>query len=253
MLLLAILAAAAIFGIPLLKGDPAPTTSTVPSLVGMDQSEARAALQQVSLRVGEVTMRTSQDVAEGDVLSSDPEAGEKVEQGGTVDLRISSGKPSVKLPDVTGMDKQDARDQLVQLGLDVEFDTVKSDDPRDQVTAMNPQAGQSVGDGSSVSLSVSQGPRSVPNVVGKTQAEARRTIEGAGFKVSVVNDSTTKSTKGQVLEQSPDAGTAMPQGSTVTIVVSTYEPPSPSPSPSETPSQTPSATQTQSPTATPGG
>jgi serine/threonine-protein kinase len=82
-----------------------------------------------------------------------------------------------------------------------------------------------VADGTKVTLFWSDGPEQVPSVVGKTEDAARKLIEDAGFKVSRVTDSSTKSKKGTVLQQSPSAGQTLDKGSTVTIVVSTYEPP----------------------------
>jgi serine/threonine-protein kinase len=67
-----------------------------------------------------------------------------------------------------------------------------------------------------------------------------------------VHDSNTKAKKGTVLDQSPKAGSTEDKGRTVTIVVSSFEPPpSASPSPTATPSATGSPSPTTSPTATP--
>ena len=97
-------------------------------------------------------------------------------------------------------------------------------------------------DGSKVILFWSDGPEQVPGVVGKTEDEARRLIEDAGFRVSRVTDSSTKAKKGNVLQQSPNSGQTLDKGSTVTIVVSTYEEPKPEPKPTEpTQSASPSA------------
>ncbi len=82
----------------------------------------------------------------------------------------------------------------------------------------------------------SDGPEQVPDVIGKTEAEATKLIEDAGFKVSQVTDSTTEAKKGTVLQQSPSKGQTLDKGSTVTIVVSTYVAPSASPAPSTSPS-----------------
>ena len=56
----------------------------------------------------------------------------------------------------------------------------------------------------------------------ETEAEARRLIEDAGFRVSRVTDSSTKAKKGNVLQQSPNSGQTLDKGSTVTIVVSRF-------------------------------
>jgi beta-lactam-binding protein with PASTA domain len=63
----------------------------------------------------------------------------------------------------------------------------------------------------------------VPNVVGQDQTSAVSTLRGAGFQVLIIYDQTTDQTQdGTVLEQSPPAGTRIPQGSQVTIFVGRF-------------------------------
>ncbi|MGI9157119.1 MAG: Stk1 family PASTA domain-containing Ser/Thr kinase [Marmoricola sp.] len=253
LLLLAILAAAVVIGPKLLSSGP--KQATVPTLAKLNQIQAERALTERNLVLGKVSEDPSGTVKKGDVISSDPSAGSPVDEGSKVNLVISLGKPEVALPDVVGSTKQDARDTLRKLGLKVRLQKADSDDPADQVTRTSPPAGQRVPAGSTVTVSFSDGPEQIPSVIGKTEAEAGTLIADAGFSSSVVHDSTTKAKKGTVIEQSPKAGAPEKKGFTVTIVVSTYQKPTPTPTPSETPtpSDTPTATPTPSdtPTATP--
>ena len=98
----------------------------------------------------------------------------------------------------------------------------------------------------SVTVVLSKGPKEVPDVRGKSEAQARQILTDAGFKVSVVYDSTTKKKKGTVIDQNPSAGTPEPQGYIVQLVVSQYEP-SQSSSPTNTPTATDTPTDTPSP------
>ncbi len=184
----------------------------------------------------------SKEVAEGRVISQDPQAGDQVDPQSKIDFVVSTGKPEVPLPDVVGQNKDDAADQLRSEGLRVVLTERDADEPKDQVVEMQPPAGTEVSDGSKVTLFWSDGPEEVPSVIGKTEADATKLIEDAGFKVSRVTDASTEATKGTVLQQSPSAGQTLDKGSTVTIVVSTYVAPSappssapPSPSVSVTP------------------
>ena len=140
---------------------------------------------------------------------------------------------------MVGQNKDDAAEQLRGEGLRVVLTQRDADDPKDEVVEMQPPSGTRVADGSKVTLFWSDGPEEVPGVVGKTESAATQLIEDAGFKVSRVTDATTKAKKGTVLQQSPSAGQSLDKGSTVTIVVSTYEAPKPTPTPS--PSIPPSA------------
>ncbi len=238
-LLVALIAAALIFGPRLFKA--APQKTAVPTITGLTQDQAERTVRESGLEVGSVTRAASKEVAQGRVISQDPEADTNVDPGERVDFVVSEGKPRVSLPDVVGQNKNDATDQLRSEGLRVVLTERDADDPRDEVIEMQPPGGTEVADGSKVTLFWSDGPEEVPRVVGKTEAEATDLIEAAGFKVSRVTDSTTKAEKGEVLQQSPNAGQTLDKGSTVTIVVSTYEePPPPTTSPSQSPSASPS-------------
>jgi len=236
-LLAALIVAALVFGPKLFKA--APEKQAVPTITGLTRAQAERTIQDSGLTVGEVSTAASKEVAEGRVISQTPDAGNQVDPNSKVDFVVSTGKPEIPLPDVVGQNKDDAADQLRSEGLRVVLTERDADDPKDEVVEMQPPGGTQVSDGSKVILYWSDGPEEVPDVIGKTEAEATKLIEDAGFKVSRVTDSTTKAKKGTVLQQSPSKGQTLDKGSTVTIVVSTYETPSPSPSPSESPSALP--------------
>jgi beta-lactam-binding protein with PASTA domain len=61
---------------------------------------------------------------------------------------------------------------------------------------------------------------SVPDVVGDDQATGTATLEGAGFVVQVVTTYSATVAAGDIISQSPSAGTDAEDGSTVTITVS---------------------------------
>jgi serine/threonine-protein kinase len=243
LLLIGLIIAALVFG-PRLFSSP-PEQQSVPTITGLTRNQAEQAIRDGGLTVGEITTAASRDVARGRVISQRPQAGDLVDPESAVDFVVSEGKPQIELPDVVGQSKDDAASQLRDEGLRVVLSQRDTDDPVDEVVEMQPPAGTEVAEGSKVTLFWSDGPEEVPRVVGKTEQEATRLIEAAGFEVSRVTDSTTKAEKGTVLQQSPAAGRTLDRGSPVTIVVSTYEEPEPSPSPTPT---TPSATP---PTQTP--
>src|SRR5205823_13631448 len=91
---------------------------------------------------------------------------------------------------------------------------------KDTVISQEPTG--SAASGSTITLTVSKGPKSlsVPDVTSQDQQSASSALRSAGFKVSVqkqtVND---PGLEGIVLEQSPRAGTKAPKGSTVTITI----------------------------------
>ncbi|MGN6251341.1 MAG: Stk1 family PASTA domain-containing Ser/Thr kinase [Marmoricola sp.] len=246
-LLLALIAAAVILGPKLLQ--QAPTQVTVPKLGNMTLPQARQEIASAGLSVGRVGRTASQDVPRGQVVSQDPSAGDRVDPAPAVDLVLSSGKPSVTVPDVVGDDKDAAASQLHDLGLSPQLKEVASDEQKGNVVRVKPGVGTDVAAGSTVRVFYSAGPQQVPNVVGMKQSAAVKALKDAGFAVDVFPDNSTTEPKDTVTHQSPSSGTTADQGSTVTILVSQYEQPTPTPTP--TPSATPSTSPPPSPVVTP--
>ena len=91
----------------------------------------------------------------------------------------------------------------------------------------------------------------VPSVEGKLEADAAAAISNAELQVAVQSQASETVAKGRVISVNPGAGTSLPKGSTVTIVVSSGAPPKPTqppvtvppvaPEPSQPPVETPAA------------
>ncbi len=197
----------------------------VPDVVGESEATARRILERAGFNVV-ITTEASADKPAGVVLSQSPAAGQQAARRSDVRVVVSSGKPQATVPDVTGLDRDEAASQLGQAGLKVTRRFEFSDDVEpDKVIRTDPAAGTQVPQGTTVTMVISQGPKppdnvTVPDVVGQTQEAATQTLENAGFKVRVQNQATTDpSQDGVVLDQSPAGGNQAPKGSTVTISV----------------------------------
>jgi serine/threonine-protein kinase len=77
-----------------------------------------------------------------------------------------------------------------------------------------------------VTLVVSRGPQkvAVPDVVGKNRDDAQRAIEAAGLQATFTDREDATKDPGTVLETSPTAGTRIPKGGTVDLVVAKAPP-----------------------------
>jgi len=127
------------------------------------------------------------------------------------------------LPDVVKLNYRDAQSQLEKLNFVVRVERVKNVQvPIDQVISQSPLAGVKAEEGSTVVLTVSSADSQavMPNVVGSTEADARKVLTGLGF----TNVTTTKkdSTKpsGEVLEQTPASGSQIDKTTAIALVVS---------------------------------
>ncbi len=217
-------------------GDQTPQV-TVPAVAGLQEDAAVAKLKAAGLVVGDVERVNDEDNPKGQVIDSDPGEGEEVDEGSAVDLTVSAGKADVVVKYVIGMTKAEATRVMKDLGLDVAYQTRDSDEPKNTVVATDPNAGETVKAGSTVTLILSKGQVEVPSVVGLPEDTARQRLEDAGFDVEVDYDPDTPAQKGIVLSQDPPGRTNAAEGSTVNLVVSSYEEPSPTPTPSDTPTE----------------
>ena len=201
----------------------------VADVVGQSQAAAEAALSAQGLNVS-VTTTNSETVAAGNVISQDPTGGAEVAAASTVNLVVSAGPAPVivTVPDVTGASQAAAEAAIAAAGLAVGnvtnaySDTVAAGD----VVSQNPAGGSNVGEGSTVDLVVSNGPApvviTVPGVEGLSQAAAESAIMAASLTVGTVttaNSSTVAA--GNVISQTPAAGSSVGEGTAVDLVVST--------------------------------
>ncbi|QIG46193.1 Stk1 family PASTA domain-containing Ser/Thr kinase [Nocardioides anomalus] len=229
----------------------APDQEQVPNLINMSEDQARAAIADAGLDVGDVDFEDSETVQEGLVIRQDPAVDLYVDPGSTVDITVSSGLPMVQVPFVVGAPQGEARSKLRDAKLDPEFTSVESDEPQGQVLSTDPEGGAQVEQGSVVQVTISKGPVNVPNVVGMNRSDAIKKLVDAGFTYEIRGDPRSTAEKGTVTDQLPEGDKPQPQGTEIVLFVSTYEPPPPPPTPTPTP--TPTDTPTGLPTDLPTG
>jgi serine/threonine-protein kinase len=219
-----------------------PTQVRVPDVSGSTVAAAQHQLKSDGFKIGKIKHRASEKVFEGLVIATDPPKGSKVDQGSTVDLIVSTGKPQVAVPDVRGKSVEEATAILEGRGFHVDSSATQ---PSDTVQAgfvidQNPKPDQKVDKDSTVHLIVSAGaPQAVvPFVVCQTLDDAQARIEAAHLRMQQVGNELNLQCPdpNMVARQVPDAGTQVNEGSVVKVYASEPSPtPSPSPSPSATP------------------
>lgn len=202
---------------------------------GWTDSQVDAYLSENDLQ-GDRHTGKSNAVADGQVFKQDPPAGTKVKRGDTVSYWVSTGKPQVTVPDLTGMTQADATNKLTEVGLTL---LIASSEPSDTVPAgsvirQDPPPDQKVDKGTAVSVVVSTGAPtptatptptaspsgvSVPNVYGMQSAAAEQELSALGLEAAYKTKPNTGQPAGTVVDIRPDAGTLVPAGSTVLLVI----------------------------------
>jgi serine/threonine-protein kinase len=253
LVVLALFAAAAVFGRQLFSADAPPAETSVPELQGLTVAKASAKLKEQDLRRGRVTFEKSDTVREGLVISSSPAGGEFAEVGSRVRLVVSGGQRLVRVPSLQNGSLAEARAALEELGLRIKPIAQDSTEPKNQVISTDPAPGVPVEVNRVVTVYYSKGEIPMPSVVGLEKRAAVKLLRGRGFVPVVVKDPTSTVPAGRVIDQNPLAGELEPLGTRVVITVSdpAPTPTTPLPTTATSPSPTTTPTETSTPTSSP--
>jgi serine/threonine-protein kinase len=210
-----------------------PPKVTVPAVKGQQWTTAQQTLVNAGLQPVEHIVPGN---TKGQVTATDPPAGQSVPKGSKVRVNVMSGPATASVPNVVGMNIADAQTALHNAGFNGNPSYVNSDAPQGQVISQNPAPNTSETKGTTVNLSVSNGPPqvTVPDVVGYTSQQAVSTLEHAGFQVNQQTVATDASQQNIVQSQNPAGNARALKGSTVTIVVGQHSPGPPPPPPTTT-------------------
>ncbi len=198
----------------------------VPNVVGMSQADAQAAILAAGFSVGNVVQGSSATVPAGLVMGQNPVAGAMALPGAAVELAVSQGPQPVAVPNVVGRTQSDAQAVITGAGFSVGTTTQAYSPtvPAGSVIGQDPAAGTVMVPGTAVNFVVSQGPQpvAVPDVAGKTQADAQAAITGAGLAVGAVTQQYSDTVpEGSVVSQNPAAGTLLSPGAAVSLAIAT--------------------------------
>jgi eukaryotic-like serine/threonine-protein kinase len=210
------------------------TSTEVPPVTDNQLNVAISLLEQNGFKVGEVK-KVRRDVASGTVLEQDPPAGESSLDCALlsffcskpkVGLTVSSGPGSAQVPTgLAGESQDDAVAAVEEAGFEPLVQQVNSDEVEAGVVVRSsPPGGSTATRGSTVVLTVSKGPKliKVPVLVGAQRSLAVQQIRSRGLSPNVEEEESSAAT-GEVIRQSPSAGSELPRGASVTIVVSRGE------------------------------
>jgi eukaryotic-like serine/threonine-protein kinase len=125
----------------------------------------------------------------------------------------------ISVPNVVGQPVAEAEKALTDAGFEVRRAYETSDQPVDQVLRQDPGAGKEAEEGSTVTITLSQGVEQVevPDVTGKTVDEASQILTQDGFVPNPVAVENNDVEEGRVINTEPAAGTEAGKGATVTI------------------------------------
>jgi eukaryotic-like serine/threonine-protein kinase len=215
-----------IFAFP---ADVLPDDGRIPRVVGMEFEKASAELEKAGFHALKGQSRFHKTTPEGIVLEQDPPAGSVQKRGAEVTLAVSAGQATATVPQLIGVTQQQAQIAIENAGFT--FGSISqqlSDQPRGAVIASDPPAGTTLDLPATVSITLSQGPSTIqiPDLTGRTLADARSTLEQLGLHLgATTRDTSSFMPENTVLSQSPSPGTTVSAGASISLRISRFPPP----------------------------
>lgn len=206
-----------------LRVSQGPKPVDIPALAGKSLDEAKSLITGVGAKVGDTAQQFDAKVPANTVISATrADTGADLSGGGSyfeaaaVNLVVSAGP----IPDVAGKSVEDASAALSKVGLLTSAGPQSYSDtvPEGAVISAQPQH-EPVRPGDTLLLETSKGPEpvTVPDVVGKNWADAKKALTDAGFQLKYSAIADVAPSAFVVSKISPGANTKQPKGSTITV------------------------------------
>lgn len=198
-------------------------TMTTPDLKGKLFDEVVKEYPQYKITSSETVYHDT--YAAGQIISQKPEAERKIAEGEEIVVVVSRGPKVSEMGDFTGKEYRQATIELERMGLVVteewEYDSTVE---RNYVIRTTPAKGEQLAENAAVTLVISKGKElknvKMPDIIGKSEADAKKAIENAGLKVGEVTVVESKEPDGQVIFQTIPAGSTIQEQTAVDFQVS---------------------------------
>ena len=196
-------------------------SAVAPDVVGLSVGDAQTLARREGLNWQQTDINHD-SIPAGTVISQIPEPDTAMEKGDSLLVAVSLGPVSTAMPDLSGMNYEDAAASLKERGFGniVLIKTVSSS-AVGTVLGQNPKAGESYLSGQSAELTISGGSTMVPELTGRSHEDAAALLrdssltEGTPIYVEVTDPAQV----GQVLAQMPVVGTMAVLDAPVTLTV----------------------------------
>jgi eukaryotic-like serine/threonine-protein kinase len=218
-----VLVGAILIGKYLVSGNGSANSGKVstPNFVGQTEQSAKKMADNVGLTVT-TSSKACEAQPKGSVCTQNPTPNTNVDKGSSVSLVISTGAPKVQVPDERGLDYASAKSQLENKGFVVQQKMQESNQTPNVVISQTPAGGTQQQKGTTITLTVAQPPAkvAVPDVTGKSCADATAALQAAGLTGTCTNTPVTDPNQnGKVVSTSPAANQQVAKNTQVTINV----------------------------------
>ncbi|MGN7478646.1 Stk1 family PASTA domain-containing Ser/Thr kinase [Solibacillus silvestris] len=200
-----------------------PNKVVVEDVTNMTVEEAIRILEQQGFVIGEKEERNNEEVEAGKVIETNPAANREREKGSTIDLIVSIGKAPKPMTDFVGSQRDQVMPFLKDFN-DHEFvEEYSSEHAVGEIYEQSPKAGEEViFSETDVVLKVSKGKEEldVRDLTAFNEANRKEYEKSSNFKVKVTGEEHSDQPAGEVIRQTPKAGTKLEKGGTINVVIS---------------------------------
>ncbi|WP_394185536.1 Stk1 family PASTA domain-containing Ser/Thr kinase [Metabacillus halosaccharovorans] len=204
-----------------------PKDVEVPDITGESYEEAVTILLEHGFDVGEEPiLMTDEEIEEGHVIKTEPEANNIVKEGSLITIYESTGKEKVVLDDYVGRSIERVKSILQLKG----FENIKVTEETDEnetagrIISQSPEVGEEVVPSETeIELVVSKGPEQIKieNLVGKNRSEIDEYVTQYGFIPNISEENSDTVPEGNLISQLPEPGTeVVPKDTTLKLVYS---------------------------------
>ena len=201
----------------------------IPNLQGLTKEEAEQKAKELKLKIEVSEEKYHLEIPEGQIIEQDPKYQDnyKVKEGSTIKIVISKGQEIVEMPKVVGKTRDEATKMLKEAGLEIKVEEEFSDDvEKNYIIKQEIEEGEKIPAGTTVTIYSSMGIEQVqvPDLLGKTESEAKSAINSAKLKWKST-DKTSDSSKpnGVVVNQSISSGSMVDKNTEITITINEFD------------------------------
>ncbi|MEC1520902.1 Stk1 family PASTA domain-containing Ser/Thr kinase [Neobacillus niacini] len=214
-----------LFTITVLPDLLSPKDVSIPDISGMELDEAIAKLEAAGLKAGEEEEIPDDEIEEGKVIKTSPEAESTVKENTSVKIFVSTGKEKIELEDYVERNYKDVSPLLDELNFkDITITEVFDESEAGTILNQEPEAGQEIiPDETILILEVSKGPEPIVlrDLTQYSTKGAQEYLDSVGLKFEISEEKFDELVpKGSIISQSPLPNTEMKMGDKVSVVIS---------------------------------
>jgi eukaryotic-like serine/threonine-protein kinase len=214
-----------IFTITVLPDLISPKDVSIPDISGMELEEAIAKLEASGLRAGEKEEIPDDEIEEGRVIKTSPEAESTVKENTSVKIFVSTGKEKIELEDYVERSYDDVIPLLEDLNFkDINTTEVFDDSKAGTILSQEPEAGQEIiPDETVLILEVSKGPEPIvlSDLTQYSTKGAQEYLNSVGLQFEISEEKFDDTIpKGSIISQSPAPNTELKKGDKVSVIIS---------------------------------